>query len=110
MQKYKVPRAIRGFIKTEIKEYPENKKEYCILVKSGNIETTRDMIKVKSRLDSIERVFNSLDEQERKEAELIFFSHYTREGLEVAHGITTRVYFRLKNKIIYLVAREYGLI
>ena len=62
------------------------------------------------RLSQIESVLNSLNEEDREAAELIFIDKYTQAGAEVAKGISKAAYYNAMNKVIYLTAIEMDLI
>lgn len=107
--RYQVPWHVRQFVKKEIGDYKKNRKTLDILTSKSTI-STREISLIKLRLTQIEKVFESLSEEEREVVEIIFYSHYTREGAEIAKGISKAAYYNTMNKTIYLVAVEMDLV
>lgn len=104
--RYKIPHHISRFVKIEIQNYKRTKKELAKLDEKNSL----DIIRIRRRLEAIERVFDSLNAEDREAAEIIFFSSYTQQGAEIARGISKAAYYNARNKIIYLVAREMELV
>lgn len=103
--KYKIPWHVRQFVKCELMEYESNKK----LIKSFNGDT-RTLLLATKRLSQIENVLEKLNKEDREAAEIIFIDQYTQGGAEVAKGLSKAAYYNAMNKIIYLTAKEMGLI
>lgn len=103
--KYKIPWHVRQYVKKELMDYKSNKK----LVNKFKGDT-RALILANMRLSQIESVLNSLNEEDREAAELIFIDKYTQAGAEVAKGISKAAYYNAMNKVIYLTAIEMDLI
>jgi hypothetical protein len=103
--KYNVPWHIRQFVKAELMEYKNNKR---ILEKyTGD---TRTLLIAHTRINQIETVFTNLNKEDREAGEAIFIDKYTQSGAEVAKGLSKSAYYNAMNKIIYLTAKEMGLI
>ena len=103
--KCKIPWHVRQYVKKELMDYKSNKK----LVNKFKGDT-RALILANMRLSQIESVLNSLNEEDREAAELIFIDKYTQAGAEVAKGISKAAYYNAMNKVIYLTAIEMDLI
>ena len=69
--------------------------------------STRAYIRATERIDYINNAMSRLNEEERKIVEKIFRYRYSRQRLEM-ESITKDVYYNARNKIIYLVAIEFG--
>ena len=103
--RYKVKWHVRQFVKAELMDYKHNKE---MLAKYKGL--TRDLIIASKRLAQIENVLQSLNQEDREAAEIIFFEKYTQAGAEVAKGLSKAAYYNVMNKVIYLTAREMDLI
>lgn len=105
--KYYVEPSLKYIVNKNIKDCKRNKKKLERLKEDNGAPLTDSyLIRAGGRVKAIERVFERLDEQDRKEAELVFWSRYSREALEMEFGISKRAYYRIKDKVIYLVAQE----
>lgn len=102
---YKIPWHVRQYVKRELMDYKSNKK--LIEKYTGD---TRGLILANQRLSQIDRVFDSLNKEDREAAELIFIDHYTQSGAEIAKGISKDAFYNVMAKVIYLTAREMNLI
>lgn len=107
--KYKIPWHVRQYVKKELMDYKKNKK---LLDKLSNYTdiNTRDIALIKLKLMQIETVLNKLSQEDQEAAEVIFLSHYTQSGAEIAKGISKAAYYNTMNKVIYLVAVEMDLV
>ena len=99
----KIKWTVRQYVKGELMDYATNKR----LLKE--IKDTRSLLLAKKRIEQIDRVFNNLNEEDRKGAELIFVKHYSQERAEI-EGYSKKAYYNLQNKVIYLTAYEMELI
>lgn len=104
-----MPWHVRQYVKKEIEDYKSNKKLLSKITVKSSI-STREIALMKERLLAIEKVLDNLSAEEREDAEIIFWSHYTQVGAEIAKGISKAAYYTCMNKIIYLVAKEMDLI
>ena len=102
-ERYELPWYIRQYVKAELMEYQANKKRW------KDIKDSRLVLLIQKRLESIEKVLESLSEEERREAELIFFKRYSKEKAEL-EGISKHAYYNLMNKVIYMTAQELEII
>ena len=105
MTRYKLPWHIRQYVKTELLDYKTNRKLLSNL--NGN---TKALLLAEKRLMQIDRVLESLNEEDRDVAEIIFFEKYTQAGAETAKNVSKAMYYNCMNKVIYLVAKEMELI
>lgn len=105
MNKYKLPWHVRQFVKQELNDYNRNKQRIAML--KGN---TKSLILANERISQIEKVFDSLNAEDREVAELIFVRHYSQKKAETMSGISYRMYYNAMNKILYLTAEEMELI
>lgn len=103
--KYKMPWHVRQYVKTELMDYKTNRKILDRL--EGN---TKALLLAEKRLKQIDKVLDSLNEEDRETAEIIFFEQYTQAGAEMAKNVTKAMYYNCMNKVIYLVAKEMELI
>jgi len=103
--RYKIKWHVRQFVKAELMDYKQNK-----IMLDNDKSHTRDLIIVSKRLAQIEAVLQSLNQEDREAAELIFFDKYTQAGAEIAKGLSKAAYYNVMNKVIYLTAREMDLI
>jgi hypothetical protein len=71
---------------------------------------TKALLLAEKRLKQIDNVLDSLNEEDRETAEIIFFEQYTQAGAEMAKNVTKAMYYNCMNKVIYLVAKEMELI
>lgn len=104
MSPYKISWHIRQYVKQELMDYKKNQK---LLTGAKN---TRAILLAERRLSQIEKVLDSLNQEDREACEAIFFLQYTQAGAEMAKGITKAMYYNTMNKVIYLVAKEMELI
>ena len=102
---YKLPWHVRQYVKTELMEYKGNKKLLTLCKGS-----TRAILLTQKRLEEIDAVLERLNKEDRDVAEIIFFDKYTQAGAETAKNVSKAMYYNTMNKVIYLVAKEMGLI
>lgn len=100
-----MPWHVRQYVKTELLDYKTNRKILDRL--EGN---TKALLLAERRLKQIDKVLDSLNEEDRETAEIIFFEQYTQAGAEMAKNVTKAMYYNCMNKVIYLVAKEMELI
>lgn len=100
-----MPWHVRQYVKTELLDYKTNRKILDRL--EGN---TKALLLAEKRLKQIDNVLDSLNEEDRETAEIIFFEQYTQAGAEMAKNVTKAMYYNCMNKVIYLVAKEMELI
>lgn len=105
MTRYKVPWHIRQYVKTELLEYKDNRKILSKL--QGN---TKTILLAERRLGQIDDVIDSLNDEDREVAEIIFFKKYSQAKAETYKGISKAMYYNCMNKVIYLVAKQMELI
>ena len=105
MTKYKIPWHIRQYVKTELLEYKANRKILNQL--NGH---TKALLLAERRLRQIDNVLDSLNDEDREVAEIIFFEKYSQAGAETAKNVSKAMYYNCMNKVIYLVAKEMELI
>ena len=103
MEKNKIPWHVRQYVKNELMNYTSTKK----LTKE--VKDTRALLVATKRIESIERVFDSLSAEDRKVSDLIFVKHYTQAKAE-CEGIGYKTYYNVMNKVIYITAKELELI
>ena len=135
-KKYNVPNHIRGYVKKELYQYWDNKKEIEELklnkieespsfdgqprgntvgnpteVKVINIFeslSTKRMIKIEKNILAIERAFKRLPIEEMEVVELIFKKGQNQLYTEMNNNISKDTYYNIMNKIIYITAIEMG--
>ena len=104
--RYKIKWHVRQYVKSELMDFKQNK----AMLANDKKAHTRDLILVSKRLAQIEAVLQSLNQEDREAAEIIFFDKYTQAGAEIAKGLSKAAYYNVMNKVIYLVAREMDLV
>ena len=132
MSKYKLDKHIKKYIKSELYNYEKNKKkiediEKDIIEESGfndgqprgnatsdttakkaeRLITTKSLLIATKRVNNIERALNKLNEQEKKDVELIFFKGHSQVYAEMHDNISKDMYYNIMDKMIYLTAIEY---
>ena len=133
MSKYKLPKHVRNFIKSELYNYEFNKKKLQemqddILHATGTSDgqpkgngtsdttynkvekliTSRSILIVTDKINKIERAFNKLSEDDQEVVDLIFFKGHGQIYAQMNDNISKDVYYNTMNKMIYLTAIEYG--
>lgn len=105
--KYKLPWHVKQYVKAELLEYKCNKKLLTLCKKNTN---TRALLIAQQRIASIDAVLEKLNKYDREIAKIIFFDKYTQIGAEMTKNVSKAMYYNTRNKVIYLVAKEMGLI
>lgn len=106
-KKYKLPLHIKNYIKTELYDYKKNKK---MINNINNNTSTRTYLLAIQRINKIEKILNSLPEEEKEAVKKIFFEKHNQVYAEMNDNITKDMYYNIKNKMIYLTAIEFDLI
>lgn len=101
---YYVPPHVVGYVKGELKDYKSNLARFKALK-----DNTRELLIIKKRLNSIEKVLNNLDDIDRDTVEKIFFEQLKPRKCK-EYGISQDVYYYTRKKVIYLIAYELELI
>lgn len=70
--------------------------------------STRAIIIARRRIEYIENAIKRLSEEDREIFELIFKEGYSQKVAYTIKGISKDTYYNVLNKIIYLVAIEFG--
>ena len=136
-KEYRIPYRKKEFIKNELYQYWDNKKEYEELegniidsspppadgqpkgngtgnpteskaIKIINKTSTRRLLTIEYRIRAIERAFTMLVPDEMQVVELIFKEGKSQIYTEMNNNITKDTYYNTMNKIIWLVANEFG--
>lgn len=106
-KKYKLPLHIKKYIQTELYDYKKNKK---IIDTLDNTTSTRTFLLANQRLNKIEKVYNNLSKDDKEAVKKIFFEKHNQAYAETHDNITKDMYYNIKNKMIYLTAKEFDLI
>lgn len=136
-KEYRVPYRKKEYVKNELYQYWDNKRVFEELRKdiieesppptdgqpkgngTGNpterkalkiIEktSTRRLLTIENRLRAIERAFKMLVPEEMEVVELIFKEGKSQIYTEMNNNISKDTYYNTMNKIIWLVAKEFG--
>lgn len=133
---YKIPRHVKTYITSELYNYENNKKmlqelQDQILNETGSssdgqpkgtqisdttykkverLTSSRSILIVTDKINKIDQAYNKLSQDEKEIAQMIFMKGYTQLYAETHYYISKRVYYNVKNKMIYLTAQEYKLI
>lgn len=132
MSKYQLDKHIKKYIKSELYNYEKNKKkiediENDIIYETGfndgqprgnatsdttskkaeRLITTKSLLIATKRVNNIEKALNKLNEQEKKDVELIFFKGHSQVYAEMHDNISKDMYYNIMDKMIYLTAIEY---
>lgn len=133
MSYYKIDSHIKKYIKTELYNYEKNKKKIdeirddiinetpyndgqpkgnttsdSTAIKADKLLTTRAILIATEKVKNIDRALQKLNEEERKDVELIFFKGHSQAYAETYDNISKDMYYNLMDKMIYLTAIEYG--
>ena len=110
MSYYKLEKHIKKYIMAELYNYEENKRKINKIVIDNNDKsnTTRAVLIAIEKIKNIERALDQFSEQEKDDIKKIFFKGHSQIYAEVNDGISKDMYYHLKDKMIYLTAKEYG--
>lgn len=133
MSYYKIDKHIKKYIKAELCNYERNKKKIeeiksdiidetpyndgqprgnetsdITAKKADKLITTKAILIAVEKVKNIERALQKLNNEERKDVELIFFKGHSQIYAEMYDGISKDMYYNVMDKIIYLTAIEYG--
>jgi RinA family phage transcriptional activator len=97
---------IKNYIIGEIRNFDEIKQNLENIDKYDN---SLVIYKMKKSYDAIEKMLNSLDDEEKKFFNLYFKQGYNRTGVLYRMNIELSTFYRIKNKIIGRVAEYLGL-
>ena len=78
--------------------------------KSQNEIITRALLIATQRINQIEKVLNSLCQEEKEIVEVIFFKKSSQAHAELYYYISKDAYYNMKNKMLYLTAIEFQLV
>lgn len=106
-KKYKLPLHIKNYIKIELYDYKKNKK---LINNINNSTSTRTYLLAIQRINKIDKVLNSLSNEDKEAVKKIFFEKHSQVYAETNDYITKDMYYNIKNKMIYLTAIEFDLI
>lgn len=99
----KLPWHVRQYVKAELMSYEKTKRGL------DDIHDGRIRSSTVKRLESIDKVFNSLNEYDREVSDLIFIKHYSQARAEY-EGVGFKTYYRVMNKVLYQTAIELEII
>lgn len=92
----------------EIKQYDQNKKKLEHLkTKQKGISTNR-FFYLEERIFYVEKVYNSLNENEKKVYDMIFKEGCNWLYCQTMYNIDKHTYYDIYNKILYFLAEEFG--
>ena len=104
-KKYKIEKHIKKYITAELYNYEGNKKKIEKMKEQIN---TREFLIAIEKTKNIERALEKFSRQEQSDIEKIFFRGHSQIYAEMNDGISKDMYYYLKDKMIYLTAKEYG--
>lgn len=132
MNRYKIDRHIKKYIKTELYNYENNKKKIkdikediidessfsdgqprgnetsdTVFKKTNKLLTTRALLIATEKVNKIEKALEKLSEEERRDVDLIFFKGHSQVHAELYDNISKDMYYNIMDKMIYLTAVEY---
>jgi hypothetical protein len=111
MKNYKLSYHLRSYIKQELYDYNRNKQILKDLsIKESTQITTKTLLILTKKVNSIENVYNNLNENDQEIFNIIFKKGCNQLYAKTYYNITKDMYYNAMNKIIYLVAQEYELI
>lgn len=136
MSKYKVPPHVKIFIEGELTDYRKTKvllkKLRAAILNSSStnnnvyiknnspsnptaskaeeLVSSREIVILESRITNIENVMERLNDEEKRTVDIIFNKGHTYSYASIYDGITKDMYYYMKRKMVYLTAKEYGLI
>lgn len=110
---YKLKRHLRNYIKQELYDFNRNKQilkdlQRSLINESANPTiTSKTLLIISKKINSIERVYNSLNEEEQEMFNIIFSKGCNQQYARTYYNVTKDMYYNAMNKIIYLTAKEY---
>lgn len=108
MKNYKIDYHLRNYIKQELYDYHKNKQILQELAsKKTNQVRTKTLLILTKKINNIEKVYNSLNENDKELFNIIFEKGCNQLYAKTYYNITKDMYYNAMNKIIYLVAQEY---
>lgn len=108
MNNYKVSYHLRNYIKQELYDYNRNKQIlYDLSKQKSNQVATKSLLILTKKVNSIENVFNNLNDNDKELFNIIFEKGCNQLYAKTYYNITKDMYYNAMNKIIYLVAQEY---
>lgn len=108
MNNYKLSYHLRNYIKQELYDYNRNKQILQELTnQKANQVATKTLLILTKKVNSIENVYNRLNEDDKKAFNVIFEKGCNQLYARTYYNITKDMYYNAMNKIIYLVAQEY---
>lgn len=108
MNNYKLNYHLRNYIKQELYDYNRNKQILKDLsIQKANQVTTKALLILTKKINSIEKVYNNLNENDQELFRIIFEKGCNQLYAKTYYSITKDMYYNAMNKIIYLVAQEY---
>lgn len=111
MANYKLPLHIKNYVKQELYDYRKNKKLIQEVQKEPiNEIVTRTLLIATQKIKLIENVYNGLIKEEQELVEIIFFKKTNQARSEMYYYISKDAYYNIKNKMLYLTAKEFNLI
>ena len=111
MANYKLPLHIKNYVKQELYDYRKNKKLIQEVQKEPiNEIVTRTLLIATQKIKLIENVYNGLIKEEQELVEIIFFKKTNQGRAEAYYYISKDAYYNIKNKMLYLTAKEFNLI
>ena len=112
--KNKLSKESKRFYERELRQYWKNKEKLCnLLVKQqnspkNNFMSSRTIIYLQDRIDYIENTIKQLNDFEKEVFLMIFKENCTWLYCETNKNINKNTYYNIFNKIIYLLAQEFG--
>ncbi len=103
----KLNKQVKKFMDRELRQYKTNKKK-IIRFEEKNTEASRIILLIKERIEYIENVIKQLNPFEKEVFNLIFFEGRDWLYCEVNKNISKSTYYNIYNKIINLLAEEWG--
>lgn len=107
MTNEKLSKEIKNRMDRELRQYWTNKKELKDMEKR-NTDSTRKYIYVTQRIEYIENAIKQLKPFEKEVFILIFKNGYDWIYCEANKNIAKSTYYNIYNKIIRLLAEEWG--
>lgn len=111
---YKLKYHLRNYIKQELYDYNRNKQiledlqNNMLNLNTNPTINSKTLLIVSKKINSIEKVYNSLNQEEKEMFDIIFNKGCNQLYAKTYYNITKDMYYNAMNKIIYLTAVEYG--